>query len=143
MGRCKNGPEGGARTKPFSTENSSSANRILRPRQRILTKVHAAKESLDIQGMLLYIFMIVVKHCRIYRCSHQCYHQKENRLPLGIQATYGGKPVLKPRLRFEKNRLGFDIQCLGITHRRERTCACQVLGFIRRDVTLRYDSAME
>ena len=27
-------PEGGARTKPYSTENSSSANRILRPRQK-------------------------------------------------------------------------------------------------------------
>ena len=33
-GALEPSPEGDARTKPYSTENSSSANRILRPRQK-------------------------------------------------------------------------------------------------------------
>ena len=41
-------PEGGARTKPYSTENSSSANRILRPRQK------TPDQSPWHQGMALY-----------------------------------------------------------------------------------------
>ena len=51
-------PEGGARTKPYSTENSSSANRILRPRQKLLTKVHDTKQWLYIQGMILCIMFM-------------------------------------------------------------------------------------
>ena len=44
-------PESGARTKPYSTENSSSANRILRPRQK------TPYQSPWRQGMIRYIFM--------------------------------------------------------------------------------------
>ena len=50
-------PEGGARTKLYSTENSSSANRILRPRQKTPDQIiHDTKEGFCICSCI-YIYM--------------------------------------------------------------------------------------
>ena len=51
-------PEGGARTKLYSTENSSSANCILRPRQKTPDQIPDTKE-----GFYVYIWWFANDQC--------------------------------------------------------------------------------
>ena len=46
-------PEGGARTKIYSTENSSSANRMLRPRRKTSDQIH---DTTELFYICLYFF---------------------------------------------------------------------------------------
>ena len=65
-------PEGGARTKLYSTENSSSANRILRPIQKTLDQIPDTNKGFHIylQGLR----MGAGQHFDNLRCSCPIWH---------------------------------------------------------------------